>query len=362
MKNHELKERIERVADAEGEGTELVTLSIPDGKSIQSTRTRIDQEHAEAANIKSDHTRKRVQNALQRVSSVLKRYKQTPENGLVVYAGVIDGDMTEFVFDDLPRPVTESIYTCSNEFVLDPIEHIITPDNTYGLIVIERGGASLGRLVGDRVIHLRTMESMVMGKTRAGGQSAQRFARERERQKQDFFQKVGKGANQAFLDRGSDEDVGIDGLLIGGTTITIDEFLDSDEIDYRLRDRLLGKHTVDHASEQGLQQLAEQSTDDVLDAERHQAREALNQFFTALGTGEEPVTYGADEVETAIEYGAVDTLLVSESLPLDRIRELEEETEGIGGETVVVSTDFDRGEQLQSVFGGIAALLRFPIN
>jgi peptide chain release factor subunit 1 len=362
MKNHELKERIERVADAEGEGTELVTLSIPDGKSLQSTRTRIDQEHAEAANIKSDHTRKRVQNALQRVSSVLKRYKRTPENGLVVYAGVINGDMTEFVFDDLPSPVTESIYTCSNEFVLDPIEHIITPDNTYGLIVIERGGASFGRLVGDRVIHLRTMESMVMGKTRAGGQSAQRFARERERQKQEFFQRVGKGANQAFLDRGGDDGVGIDGLLIGGTTITVDEFLDSDDLDYRLRDRLIGTHTVDHASEQGLQQLAEQSTDDVLDAERHQAREALNQFFTALGTGEEPVTYGADEVETALEYGAVDTLLVSEALPLDRIRDLEQETEGIGGETVVVSTDFDRGEQLQSVFGGIAALLRYPIN
>lgn len=362
MKNHELKERIERVADAEGEGTELVTLSVPADKSIQSTRTRIDQEHAEAANIKSDHTRKRVQNALQRVSSVLKRYRQTPENGIVVYAGVIDGDMTDFVFDDLPSQVTESVYTCSNEFVLDPVEHIITPDNTYGLIVIERGGAALGRLVGDRVIPLRTMDSMVMGKTRAGGQSAQRFARERERQKQEFFQKVGQSANQSFLDSNEDDGVGIDGLLIGGTTITIDEFLDEDDIDYRLRERLIGTHTVDHASEQGLEQLADQSTEDVLDAERHQARKALDQFFTALGTGDEPVTYGDDEIETALQYGAIDTLLVSESLPLDRIQELEENAEEIGSETLVVSTDFDRGEQLQSVFGGTAAILRYPIT
>lgn len=365
MPNYELKARIDAVANAEGEGTELVTLSIPAGKDLQSVRTRIAQEHAEAENIKSDKTRTRVREALNRVQRVLQRYPETPENGLVVYAGVIDGDMTEFVFDDLPSPVIDSYYTCSNEFVLDPVEYLLAPDNTYGLLVIERGGAALGELRGDTVIPLRTMDSMVMGKTRAGGQSAQRFARERERQKQEFFKRAAESANTVFIDRDSAENndwTAVDGLLIGGTTITVDDFLDGEYLDYRLRERLLGTYSVDHAFEQGLEQLADQASADVLDAERQHARDSLDRFFTQLSNGDGQVAYGENNVDTALQYGAVETLLVAEALSLERIETLKQAAAEQGGETVIISSDFARGEQFQQAFGGVAALLRFPIT
>ncbi len=365
MPNYELKARIDAVANAEGEGTELVTLSIPAGKDLQSVRTRIAQEHAEAENIKSDKTRKRVRDALNRVQQVLRRYPKTPENGLVVYAGVIDGEMTEFVFDDLPASIIDSYYTCSNEFVLNPIKHLLAPDHTYGLLVIERGGAALGELRGDHAISHRTMESMVMGKTRAGGQSAQRFARKRKRQKQDFFKRVAKSANTLFIDHNSGDDANwaaVDGLLVGGTTITVKDFLDGEYLDYRLHERLLGTYSVDHAFEQGLKQLAEQASDDILDAERQHARDCLDRFFTQLSNEDGQVAYGNDTVETALQYGAVETLLVSETLSVDRIQTLEQTATEQGGETVIILSDFARGEQFQQAFGGVAALLRFPIT
>jgi peptide chain release factor subunit 1 len=358
MQDYELQDRIQAVEDAEGEGTELVTLSVPADKDLQSVQHRIEQEYAGAENIKSDQTRKRVQQALGRIRRILRRYQATPECGLVAYAGVVDGELTEFVFDALPTPVTESRYECASEFVTDPIAHAIEPANTYGLLIVERGGAALGDLRGDRVTLVREFESQVMGKTKAGGQSAQRFARERERQKHEFFEKVADAARSAFGDPDP-----VDGLLLGGTTITRTEFTGKEYLDHRLQDSLLGSYPVDHASEQGLRELVEQGKQAILDADRHEARNALERFYKGLRDGDAGnVAYGEETVTTALEYGAVDTLLLSEALPTDTIRDYEDRVEDMGGTALVVSTDFEQGDQLQSVFGGCAALLRFPIN
>ena len=222
---------------------------------------------------------------------------------------------------------------------MDPVKRVLTPSETYGLLVLERGRATLGRLAGERVVPLESFESQVMGKTRAGGQSAQRFARERDRQKHEFFDQVAAAAESAFL-----SDVPVEGLLLGGTTITVDEFQAGEFLHHELRNRILGVYPVEYATEQGLSQLVEQA-DSVLDsAEQQRTREALERFFTAL------------------EYGAAEVLLVSETLSADEIRELEIATTEQGGECIVVPSGTDRGARFEADFGGIGALLRFPIN
>lgn len=83
--------------------------------------------------------------------------------------------------------------------------------------------------------------------------------------------------------------------------------------------------------------------------------------------------YGKEEVRRALEYGAVETLLVSdEKLMKSRIEGAEEEREAEEidrmleeaerkrGEVVVFSTEFEPGKRLNAL-GGIAAILRFGI-
>ena len=357
MHDYELRDRIDDVQNATGEGTELVTLSVPAEKDLQTVRQRIEQEYAGAENIKSDQTRDRVQKALGRIRRILRRYDETPPNGLVAYAGVIDSELTEFVFDALPEPVSQSQYDCASTFNTEPIVYAIEPKNTYGLLVVERGGAALGELRGDRVVPIREFESQVMGKTRAGGQSSQRFARERERQKHEFFKKVADAAHSAFV-----EPELVDGLLIGGPTITRNEFSGNDYLDHRLRERTLGEYPVEYATEQGLSQLVERGEAAILDADRREARTLLKEFYNGLGSRDGAVAYGNEDVQRAIEYGAIESLLLSEKLPTNRLREYEQEVKELGGNVIVVTTDFERGEQLDSVFDGVAAILRFPIN
>lgn len=355
---YDLRDRIDRLESLDGEGTELVTLAVPAGKSLGSVRERVAREQAAAENIESDRTRDRVQRALHRVQRILRRYETTPEDGLAVYAGVVDGELVSHAFDDLPVPVSESTYRCDDHFDLTPLAEVVSPSDTFGLLVVERGGAAVGRLVGGRVVPVRTLESRVMGKTRAGGQSARRFERERERQEHEFFREVGGIANEALV---GDGDETVTGLAVGGTLATAKRFVANDYLDRRLEDRLLGTYAVEYANVQGLHRLVDRAAAQLLDTEQRAGREHLEEFHTRLRGGG-PVAYGDDEVGRAIEFGAVDTVLVASTVPRDRRRELETAVSDQGGECYVIPSDTERGSRFADAFGGVGALLRFPVN
>ncbi len=94
----------------------------------------------------------------------------------------------------------------------------------------------------------------------------------------------------------------------------------------------------------------------------------VEEVFSRLGKGRKDVAYGLNEVEKAVGYGAVNLLLISDSLlreAVDEDRKRLEATmrsaEKIGGRVILVSTEHEAGEKLLSL-GGVAALLRFSIS
>lgn len=357
---YDIKRVLDELRGHEGRGTELISLYIPPDTNLSTVQQQVDNEYAQAENIKSDHTRDNVQDALSRVRSALQNYSRTPDNGLAAFAGVIDGEMVDYVFDSLPRPIPERNYICSDSFETGPLESVLTPDSVYGLIVLDRNEAAIGSLIGDRIDVHRELESGVMGKTKAGGQSAQRFARERERQKRDFFKKIGKTAKEEFIE---DDACRVDGLLIGGTTITVDEFMQNDDLDHRLEDALLGTYGTSYGNEQGLRELVRKADDILSSHEMLEAKRAMDTFFDALSGGtDENATYGSDKVEQALEYGAVEMLLLSEDLEHDTVDSLSEAAQQTGAEILYIPDDFERGSQLAESFDGVAAILRYDVH
>ncbi len=97
---------------------------------------------------------------------------------------------------------------------------------------------------------------------------------------------------------------------------------------------------------------------------------AIDELTARIG-GDGAAAYGIDAVAEATDYGAVETLLILD----ERLREeragdgdwdvdandLIQQVENQGGDITVFSHQFDPGRQLKNL-GGIAALLRYPIN
>lgn len=99
--------------------------------------------------------------------------------------------------------------------------------------------------------------------------------------------------------------------------------------------------------------------------------EYMNTLFEEISV-DGKAAYGYEEVRKAIDYGAVDILLVTdEKIRKERertdeldndapIENMMKETDASQGRVVVVSTEFEPGVRLESL-GGIAALLRYKM-
>ncbi len=398
-RKYEFKKVIEELQEYEGSGTQLVTIYIPDDKQISDVVAHVTQEHSEAANIKSKQTRTNVQDALTSIKDRLRYYDTyPPENGIVLFSGAVDSgggqtDMVTRVLERPPEPIESFRYHCDSDFLTEPLEHMLSDKGLFGLIVLDRREANVGWLKGKRVEAVKSASSLVPGKQRKGGQSAQRFARLRLEAIDNFYQEVAEMANDLFVSKRHE----LDGILVGGPSPTKDEFLDGGYLHHELQDKVLGKFDVSYTDESGLKDLVDRASDVLADQEIVKDKHEMEEFFENLHTGEE-ATYGFEATRENLIMGSVDRLLISEDLRKDvviydcngteefevidrrhstpahdcadgseaTVKEREDVIDHLiniaeqrGTETKFISTDFEKGEQLYDAFGGIAGILRY---
>jgi len=401
---YEFRKVIEELKEYEGSGTQLVSIYVPGGTRISEVQAHVTQEHSEASNIKSKQTRTNVQDALSSIKSRLQYYEEAPDRGMVLFSGAIDAgggqtDMVTEVLESPPDPIQSFRYHCDSEFLTEPLEEMLADKGLYGLVVLDRREANVGWLKGKRVEPVKSASSLVPGKQRKGGQSAQRFARLRLEAIDNFYQEVAGMANELFVAERHE----LDGILVGGPSPTKDEFLDGDYLHHELQDKVLGKFDVSYTDESGLYDLVDAADEVLADAEIMEDKRLMKEFFRELHEGEE-ATYGFVPTRRNLMMGSVETLLLSEDLRQDVVVadctectntayelvdrrhstpatvdcdecgaeiEVDDEdredaidhliaiAEQRGTETKFISTDFEKGEQLYDAFGGVAGILRY---
>src|SRR6056297_2330559 len=317
-KKYEFQKVIEDLKDYEGSGTQLVTIYIPPDKQVSDVVAHVTQEHSEASNIKSKQTRTNVQDALTSIKDRLRYYDTyPPDNGIVIFSGAVDSgggqtDMVTKVLESPPDPIQSFRYHCDSDFLTEPLEEMLSDKGLFGLIVLDRREANGGWLKGKRVEPVKSASSLVPGKQRKGGQSAQRFARLRLEAIDNFYQEVAGMANDLFVAERHE----LDGILVGGPSPTKDEFLDGDYLHHELQDKVLGKFDVSYTDESGLYDLVDAGEEALADAELMEDKSLMEEFFKELHGGEE-ATYGFEQTRQNLIMGSVETLLISEDLRKD---------------------------------------------
>lgn len=406
---YEFKKQLKFLSKIRGRHTELVSVYIPAGYEISKVAAQIKDEQGTATNIKSKGTRKNVLWALERVMQHLRLYKNTPENGLVIFAGNISEDegnpKIELFTITPPEPISIRIYRCDQQFVLEPLIEMTEDKRVFGLIIVERGEASIGLLRGKKVELYKHLTSRVPGKFRAGGQSSVRFARLREIAADDFKDTVGKTANEIFLAQ-----TNLEGILIGGGGYTKYEFEEGEYLHHELRKKILG--TVDTAYTElfGLNELVDKGASILENLDIVKEKDIVMKFLKELIKDDSLAAYGEKEVRKYLDAGAVETLLLSEGLNKNRIKikcgscgnliektgtddelfTLEQKIAGMpcdkcsnlslnieekvdlleeladlaheGSANVeIISIETEEGSQLLKAFGGIAAIIRYRL-
>jgi len=128
LERFRLKRILDTLASREGRGTQLVTLYVPPGRQISEVTQMLKEEWGTASNIKSNTTRKNVQDAIVKVTQRLRLFKTVPENGLVLFCGAIpqNGPGSERIEGPYvvvpPEPIGIYLYRCDDKF---HIEHLM---------------------------------------------------------------------------------------------------------------------------------------------------------------------------------------------------------------------------------------------
>lgn len=350
-----LKKIIKQLKSIRGRHTELVTLYIPSGYSIHDALNQIRQEQSTAENIKSKQVRKNVTGALERIIRHLQLYRQTPPNGLAIFCGNVsqkegESDIQIWAIEP-PEPINVKLYWCDQIFRLEPLEEMVKEKEIYGIICLDKNEADIALLKGKKIEPIAHLESIVPGKTRAGGQSAARFARIREGLKHDWFKRVGEAANKAF------ESKEIIGILVSGPGPIKEEFLKGDYLHDSVKKKIVGVVDTSYTGEPGLHETLERGQEYIKEASVTKEKNLLKEFFSELQKGG-LVVYGKEQTLQALRQGAVETLLVSEDDP--DIEKLEEECKSYGTKLEVISTETREGQQFK-LLGGYGGFLRYKV-
>ena len=354
---HKLKHFVKNIQDYRGRGTELVTVYVPSGYDMSAIINHLQQEQGTATNIKSKQTRTNVIDALERMIQHLKLFKQTPPNGLAAFSGNVaerEGQSDVQVWSiEPPIPLNQRLYRCDKTFILESLIDMVDDENTFGLVVMDLRDATIGVLKGKSIATIRQTHSEVPGKMRAGGQSAPRFARLREQATKEHYKKIADYMKEEFLHM-----EGLKGILIGGPDTTINDFLNHDYITGDVKKKIMGAIALSYTGEFGLQELVDKAEDLLAAEEVAEEKKIMAKFFYELSKDTGLAEYGQDDVMNAIQMGAVEIVLLSESLPDEVITRFEEEAEKVGSEVTLISTETREGEQLKQM-GKIAAILRY---
>lgn len=159
--------------------------------------------------------------------------------------------------------------------------------------------------------------------------------------------------------------VDVDAIVLAGPGFT-----KKDALDY-IRERepdIAEKIVVEDTSSvggRGVHEVLKRGVVEEVAEEARVAREArlIDELMERIAD-DGAAAYGVNAVERAVEYGAVERLLVvDEYLRTEReiVDPLLREVEQKGGEVTVFSSEFEPGKRLENL-GGVAALLRYRIS
>ncbi|RZN37104.1 MAG: mRNA surveillance protein pelota [Methanophagales archaeon ANME-1-THS] len=190
-----------------------------------------------------------------------------------------------------------------------------------------------------------------------------------EGSKREFFDELARQVKNSF------QATNAEALIIAGPGFIKDDFVSF----LKERDAELAKRTrLEQASSIGISgflEVLKRGAVDRLKREERLTKEVtlLDRLMAEISKEEGgKAVYGKVGVRKALEYGAVETLLVSDAKLMKACGEEEEkeeeeiewmleEAERQGGDVIIFSTEFEPGKRLNAL-GGIAAILRFGIK
>ena len=215
------------------------------------------------------------------------------------------------------------------------------------IVLIEEGTATLGLIRQFGIEYYGPIQSNISGKRIVD--------KNRPKEEKEFYQNIVKTLYK-FRD--------IQNIVIAGPGFSKEnfyKFLEDNYVDLAEKSIL---EATGSSGRVGISEVLKKGTVEKLTSENRIAFEMkdINDMLKLLSTNHELVVYGKEEVDFAVNMGAVKKLLVRDlNIVSDDMESIMNLCESMGGTVSIISSEHEGGEQLNAL-GAVAAILRYPIK
>lgn len=282
--------------------------------------------------------------ALELADEEISRRKAENEeaHGLAVFVSPDEGVQHSIRLPTAPRP----LLTFDEEATIYPLALQLDEYEPVGVIVADASGARILVVAGSVRRELDSVRASIRHLSKVGGWSQMRYQRRRGEQVKRAAGEIVDAARQAF------DDEGVGRILLAGRGRMITALREA--MPQSMAEKVIG--TLAWDLDAGDDELLAEARPVLEAAERAEERELLEKFRSELRRGGLAAA-GPEEVRKALEWGAVDVLLMAPDCCGDDTEELATLATTTSAEVEIVP---EPGRVL-AANGGVGALLRFPV-
>jgi len=316
----------------------------------------------------------------------------------------VEGKEKKISIDFEPfKPINTSLYLCDNKFHTEALRELLESDERFGFIVMDGNGCLFGVLSGNTRTVLHKFNVELPKKHGRGGQSALRFARLRLEKRHNYVRKVAELTTQLFI---SQDKPTVSGLVLAGSAEFKAKLNQSDLFDPRLATIVTKVVDVSYGGENGFNQAIELAADSLSNVKFIREKKLLAKYFGEISKDSGKYCFGVKDTLQALEAGACEELIVWENLDISRyvlknpltnedktchfnedqeknpknfhaedgqteleivekmplLEWLANHFKEFGAKMQFVTNKSQEGSQFCKGFGGIGALLRYPLD
>ena len=320
LETFRLKKLIQNLDQMRGLGTSMITLIINHQDQINHSSEMLNDEIRKASNIKSRVTRQHVTNALTSAIEKLRLYNRTPNNGLVIYCGLVQmpqGGEKMIKIDLEPfKPINTSLYRCDNIFHTNELKYLLQDNDKFGFLIMDGNGSLFGTLQGSTKVIINKFTVDLPKKHSKGGQSSNRFARLRTEKRRNYLRKVAEDLTKSFI---TNNIPNVKGLILAGSAEFKNDLQKSDLFDPRLAPLVLKIVDISYGGEVGFNQAIQLSQDSLKNVKFVHEKKVLERFYVEIAKDSGKYVFGLKKTMEAFENGMVDVLIIWENIDFIRL-------------------------------------------
>ena len=320
LETFRLKKLIQNLDQMRGLGTSMITLIINHQDQINHSSEMLNDEIRKASNIKSRVTRQHVTDALTSAIEKLRLYNRTPNNGLVIYCGLVQmpqGGEKMIKIDLEPfKPINTSLYRCDNIFHTNELKYLLQDNDKFGFLIMDGNGSLFGTLQGSTKVIINKFTVDLPKKHSKGGQSSNRFARLRTEKRRNYLRKVAEDLTKSFI---TNNIPNVKGLILAGSAEFKNDLQKSDLFDPRLAPLVLKIVDISYGGEVGFNQAIQLSQDSLKNVKFVHEKKVLERFYVEIAKDSGKYVFGLKETMEAFENGMVDVLIIWENIDFIRL-------------------------------------------